>query len=220
MAAQESLRIRQEIGDRMLSGQSLVRLGEIATAMGRYDLARQHFQRALTIGDEIRWSWTEAETSLGQGELALALGQHAEAKRHFQASLVLTGGSRYRASRLIGLGRATSALGEIQEAREWFHQALQVAMETEMMYAVPSALVGLAGLLASEGEPEQAAELLALTLHHPTTTQDARDRAQDLLSDLASELPPEVLAAATTRGQARELREVAAEILAELDTRP
>jgi predicted ATPase len=219
VAAQESLRIRQEIGDRMLSGQSLVQLGDIATARGDYDLARQHYEGALTIGEGITWLYTEVLTLLGRGKIALALGQHAEALRLFEASLALTGDLLWHVEQLIGLGHATYALGEVQQAREWFFRALEVAMETEV-WAVPSALVGLAGILASEAQSERAAELLALALHHPATTQETRDRAQGLLSELASELPQEVLAAATAQGQARGLQEVAAEMLAELGPRP
>jgi hypothetical protein len=71
---------------------------------------------------------------------------------------------------------------------------------------------------ASSVEPlrrglSRTAELLALVLHHPATHHTDKVRARDLLSELESELSPQDLAAAMARGRARELQEVAAEIL-------
>lgn len=77
------------------------------------------------------------------------------------------------------------------------------------------ALVGLAHLLATEGERERAMEILAFVVQHPGLRQIARDKAQELLSELETELPPKTLATATARGEARELEDVAAEILGE-----
>jgi len=81
------------------------------------------------------------------------------------------------------------------------------------MLEAMDALVGLASLSAGEGAPERAVEFLTLASHHPATTRATKDRTQALLLELESELPPEVFAAATARGQARELEEAAAEML-------
>ena len=86
-------------------------------------------------------------------------------------------------------------------------------MGAERPAAVLSALVGVASVSAVEGKAELAVEPLALALNHPATRQIDRDRAQGLLDELESELPPEVLAAATARGRNRELEKVVAEIL-------
>jgi len=75
------------------------------------------------------------------------------------------------------------------------------------------ALVGLAHLLAQEAEPEAAVESLALVLHHPAARQIDRDRTQGLLAELESGMAPDEFAAAVARGEARQLEEVAAEIL-------
>jgi len=115
---------------------------------------------------------------------------------------------------LVGLGQAMLALGEAQQARERFRQGLEAAMKAARLPTAVRALVGLACLSAEEGEPERAVELLSLVLHHPATRQIERDRAQHLLAELASKLPSDVFTAAVARGQARELEEVAAEILA------
>ena len=77
-------------------------------------------------------------------------------------------------------------------------------------------LVGIATLLAAEGEKERALELLALVLHHPLSWQWTKDRAAPLVAELEAELSPEVVAAAQARGQARDLEATVAELLVEL----
>lgn len=71
----------------------------------------------------------------------------------------------------------------------------------------------MAALLVKEGEKEGAAELLVLVLHHPAGTRPIKDRAERLLADLASQLPPKVMATARERGKGRTLEEVAEQML-------
>jgi hypothetical protein len=78
-------------------------------------------------------------------------------------------------------------------------------------------LVGIAGLLAREGKPEAAAELLALVLHHPFTWQWTKDRAAPLVAELKTALSPDRFAAAQGRGRARDLDTTVQELLAEFD---
>jgi predicted ATPase/DNA-binding SARP family transcriptional activator len=216
MAVEEGMRIHQEIRDRAGIGYDFVRLGEIATALGEYGLAAQHFERCFAIADEIGEPLIQVETLHGQGTLALALGQYAEAKRQFGESLHIArevGQAGFSSSSLLGLGRAALGLGEAQEARKCFCQGLAEAMKVQSIYRAVSAVMGMASLLAEEGDPQRAAEFVALVLQHLATHQIDRDRAQDLLSQLESGLPPKVFDAATARGREHELAEVAAEIL-------
>jgi hypothetical protein len=60
----------------------------------------------------------------------------------------------------------------------------------------------------------RALELLALALNHPTSTQETKDKAARLFTELAATLPPHQVTAASARGQASNLAEVVAEILA------
>ena len=113
---------------------------------------------------------------------------------------------------LEGLGHANLALSEIEQSKWCFIEVLEGAVRGGLTPQVLSALVGIAHLLA-DVEPERAVELVALALHHPATIQITKDRSQELFSQLESEMAPEPFTAATARGQARKLEEVAAEIL-------
>jgi len=116
---------------------------------------------------------------------------------------------------LIGLGYTTCALGEYEASGRHFREALQTAMEIGSLWMALDGLVGLAGLLTAS-EPggaaaEQTVELLALALHHPTSSQEARDRATPLLAELEGRLSPAAVAAAKERGQARDLQAIVEE---------
>jgi len=212
MVAEESLRIFEELGDPAGIAFGMLRLGEIATALGKYDLASQHFQKSHAAADEISAPILLGEILNGQGTFALALAQPAAAKGRFEESLAVAREAEHvglLTEALTGLGYAYLGLGEPQQARECFCQALEGAMETEWTYLAVSAVMGMATLLAVEGDLHRAGELVALVLQHPSSTQADRNRAQDLLS----ELPPQMIAATVARGRARELEEVAPEIL-------
>jgi tetratricopeptide (TPR) repeat protein len=214
--AQESLRIRQKLGSIGQIDYSWSRLGHIATALGEYDLARQYFETGLAIARSISHSVAKTECLMGQTDLAFALGQYEEAKRlseESHASAREAGNSVAETVSLVHRGQAAFGLGQARQARECFCQGLDAATNAGTAFGALDALLGLAYLSAEEGELETAAELLALALHHPATLQITRDRAQDLLSELETEMSPEVLAAATSRGQRRNLEEVAAEVL-------
>ena len=86
-------------------------------------------------------------------------------------------------------------------------------MRAGLVRTALEALVGLAELAAHKSELERPVEILSLVLAHPATGRRVKDGAQDLLAELASQLPPKVLARAKVRGEARELDDLAAEVL-------
>jgi hypothetical protein len=116
---------------------------------------------------------------------------------------------------LIGLGYATCALREYEVSDQHFREALQTAMEIESLWMALDSLVGLAKLLSSSGtgeaEAERAVELLTFVLDHPTSSQEARDRASPVLAELEDRLSPAAMAAAAERGQARDLQAIVEE---------
>jgi len=216
--AQEAFRIRQDLGDRAATASSYHALGRVAALLGDYELAAQHYESALAIARDVGDPNHERYALDGLGRTASALGQHGEAKGWFEESLAIAAKMGWLPvdsplDPLIGLGHATCALGEHDRSKQFYCQALATAMKIQEIRKALDALVGLASLSVREGEPERAVEILALVAYHPASMKTTRDNAQELLSQLASELSPEVFAAATSRGQARELDDVVTEIL-------
>jgi hypothetical protein len=80
------------------------------------------------------------------------------------------------------------------------------------------ALVGTAALMVASRpeEKERAAEMYVFALHHPASDQFARERADQGLADLATELPSDVMTAAQERGQTAVFEVIVAEALADM----
>jgi len=96
------------------------------------------------------------------------------------------------------LGDVALALGDIAAAKQHFYEALQTAIDLRATPLALDSLVGWAACLARAGETGRAVELLQVTLSHAASGQEARDRARQLLAELKSPLPPELIAARQT----------------------
>jgi predicted ATPase len=227
---QQGLAIFKEIGDSRWTAIALGHLIPVAYMLGDYTAAKQWLQESLTLSREIgdRWNIAHCLNHLGAMNYLSGLAEWTEAKRLHEESLTLyqeLGDGWGRAVSLNYLGYVTCALAEYGAAKQYFLAALQTATDAQLMPVALNALVGLATLLShlltGEAEPgltpmkERAGELLALVLSHPATGQEVKDKAQRLLTELQTKLPPQVIAAAHASGQTRTLEEVVAELLAE-----
>jgi hypothetical protein len=65
-----------------------------------------------------------------------------------------------------------------------------VAVRVQALPLALDALIGLAYLQARSGEDEQALEMLLCVSHHTASTQDAKDRADNLRAELEGQLTP------------------------------
>jgi hypothetical protein len=93
-------------------------------------------------------------------------------------------------------------------------------MDIESLWMVLDGLVGSARLKTAsnpgEAAAEQAVELLAFVLDHPSSSQEAKDRATPLLAELEGRLSPAAAAAAKERGRTRDLQAIVEEVTAKL----
>jgi predicted ATPase len=198
----------------------LINLGWAANAMGDYAEAKQWLQETLVVHKEINDKALLARSLTQLGTAAYLEGAYAEAKQRHLESVDMSkeiGERWHMALALIGLGYTTCALGEYEASGRHFREALQTAMEIGSLWMALDGLVGLARLLTAsdpgEAAAEQAVELLTFVLHHPTSSQEARDRAAHLLTESEGRLSPAAAAAAKERGQARSLQAIVEERL-------
>jgi tetratricopeptide (TPR) repeat protein len=227
---QQAVALFKATGDPRSIAMALSYLSPVAHTLGHSAEAKQLLYESLTLSRNIgdRWSTILSLNHLGVVTYQVDAASWPEAKRLHEESLAISkelGDRREIAVSLNYLGDVTCALEQYPEAQQHYLESLQLAIEGQMMPIALDALVGLANMLshrpAAEGKPgetrrhERAVELLALVLMHPASGREAKDRAQHLLSELQAELPPHVLAALQERGQARNLADVVAELLAE-----
>lgn len=216
---QESYALACEIGDQGGEALALARLARDACGQEKYGEAKQLYGKSFALFQEIGNLAGMAMVLGDRSELATVLGQYAEATQLARESLALDKKLHYPvqiawASRV--LGDAARERGDLEEARRYLKQALEMGMAARATAPALLTVVGIAGLLAQVGKPESAAELLGLVLHHPSTWQWTKDRAAPLAAELQTVLSPDRLAGAQERGRARDLDTTLEELLAEL----
>ena len=196
----------------------LINLAWAANAMGDYAEAKQWLQETLVVHKEINDNALLARSLTQLGTAAYLEGAYAEAKQRHLESVNMSKeiGERWHlAIALIGLGYTTCALGEYEASGRHLRQALEMAMEIGSLWMALDGLVGLARLLTAsdpgQAAAEKAVDLLAYVLQHPTSSQEAKDRAALLLADLEDRLSPAAIAAAKERGRARDLQTIVEE---------
>jgi predicted ATPase/class 3 adenylate cyclase len=216
----EMLRLCQETGSQGGIARALGDLGIDAYGLQQYEKAQELFEQSLAIYRDIGNAMGMYDELGDLAEAANALGDYTQAEQYVrEARRVLPEGElafglgswEYRI-----LGNAACGLGNYADARRHLHRSLELAVAAQQPSRQPLTLVGVARVLAKEGEEERALELLALVMNHRFSWQMAKDQAAPLIAELEAELSPEAVAAARDRGQDRDLDATVAELLAEL----
>ncbi len=217
---EQSLALSKKYGDHVYINLALCGLGALTRLQGEQRQAADWLQESLARMRASKFQWSLALCLNQLGCLVQDQGAYREAERFYQESLTISqqlGAQHDMASSLRYLGHLACAMGSARraEARPYFQQALEIAVR---IHAVPLVLDVLAGMatLFSMGQPDEkyrAVELLAFILNHPASEHETKLKAQHLLAQLTTELPPQVVALAQERGKASESDSLAAAIL-------
>jgi predicted ATPase/DNA-binding CsgD family transcriptional regulator len=219
--AREALAITHDMSDRWGASSYLV-LGLLPLLRGDFDKAQ------MVIDDALAWS-TDHNDPIVKGAALLLQGWVAGLESDYITSLQLcTAGQELiakdsadpRIPFLAHLGLALIAhggLGDHQSVRRHGQALLETAVPTRQIAAILSMLPLAAVVLARDGQPEEAVELLALAFTHPTGITGWMDRwslLTDLRRDLEADLGAETYAAAWERGTQFDVETVARQLLA------
>jgi predicted ATPase len=219
----EMLQLCREAGSRGCIARALGDLGIDAYGLRQYDKARELFGESLAIYRDIGNALGMYDELGVLAEVANALGDYKQAERYVREAFhVLPEGEsdfgrgawEYR-----NLGNAACGQGNYADARSYLRRSLELGVSAQQPSRQPLALVGVARVLAKQGDKEKALELLALVMNHRFSWQMAKDQAAPLIAELEAELPPDTAAVAQERGQARDLDATVQELLAELGER-
>jgi tetratricopeptide (TPR) repeat protein len=184
--------------------------------LGRHEEAQAFLQESLALSTQVgdRWGMGTAYRNLGLAALAQGDIPEAQSLIHRSLELVTALGTRWDIARsLIYLGEATAAAGDPSEARRILVDALQLTMELQAIPLAIDALMGLAHRQARTGDAEQALALSLCVLSHSASTQEAKDRAQQLHAQLESQLTPQQVEVVQERAQAKKFDVLVAELL-------
>lgn len=109
-------------------------------------------------------------------------------------------------------GSSVRPLG-VTRARECFEQALGLVQSARAIPFVLDALAGLAAIAVSEGRFERALELALPVLRHPASSQETKDQAERLRSEVEVQLTSHQIEAARAWAQAKTSEAIVTEIL-------
>jgi tetratricopeptide (TPR) repeat protein len=189
--------------------------------MGHYELSARKVAASLDLypqagaGNHSRISFCYHV----QGMLALARQDYAEAERQLRAALAIH--QRINAASdiveaLAFLALALHGLGRTEEAWQLLRQSLPLPIREYNFVSLLEGLLAAGLLLAGQGEKQFAVELYALAIRYSVVANSKfyEDVAGRSIRTLAAGMPPAAYQAAWERGQARDLWETAAELLA------
>lgn len=196
-------------------------LGIAYRLRGDYRQAEQTSREALATFKAINDPVHMGYCLLNLGCLAFDQGDLSQAEQLQREALDLWQQIGYEArvadaSRCLGQLMVAPGEPRYAEARQYFRQALELAMEHQLAPIALDVSVGVAQLLARAGDVERTVELLTLAEQHEASTFETKEKARQLLTKLADQLPPGTAQAAVARGKMLDWQLTATRLIAEL----
>ena len=157
--AEESLRLRKEIGDHWGEALNLATLGRFAESQGKWDLAKVRYHQSQRLSARIAEDLFMAITSqLGRARIAGRMGEHEEGERLAEEGLQLAkqASSRLLVARaLIELGWLARGKGELASAAEKLEEAFSLLEGTPWRMDAALCARRLGQVAEASGEEEE-----------------------------------------------------------------
>jgi tetratricopeptide (TPR) repeat protein len=185
------------LGDPRMLGLSYSFLSIATCALGNIADAQRLANEGLTLSREIVHPWGIAVSLCHLGIATALAGQYTKAQRLFEESLEIikkTEEPWLSARVLVNLADTMAAQGMYTEAKPRALEALNVALEAQLIPQVLDALVAIATALVAENQAPLAAPLLVPARQHPASSIFTRMRATALLDQITPNLPPDMVA--------------------------
>ncbi len=153
------------------------------------------------------------------GLIAYKRCDYGKAQKFFMEALALPEEDKatfFRSGLRANLGKVATTLGDYAQACTYLRESFEIGLRNESLFNLAATLVPLAELAMAEGQPQQAAEWLSLSLHHKATQWHERKEAKRLLDVVKPQLSAKEFKAALERGKQLNLTKVVQGILEEL----
>jgi predicted ATPase len=219
----ESLRLRQELGDKRGIAASLINLGNVAWRQGAYERARALYEESLPLMQELGDKRGIANRLHNLGMVAYMQGDYSRAGELYERDLRLRqelGDKEGLSYSLNCLGLVAYVQGSYERAQELFKESLRLRQELGYKWGIVDSLVGLAGVAGAQRQHERAAQLLAAAVAGSEAIGAVLDRTEQEIIEEVSKAARSVLSAegyerAWTRGRAMSTEEAIAYALGE-----
>lgn len=187
-----------------------------AQALGKYDKVEPLLYDSLQVAQEIGDRMAQGTALHHLGQLACAQRRLDQARSLLQESVVLFReiGDRWSLGRALkDLGETAWLSGETAGASRHFQEAIEIALDTDMLPVALAALISLAQVHLVEEHHQRALEAALVVLNHPASLQADKHRAQQMLAELASLLSPSSVDTIQAQVQMRTFEQVISDIL-------
>jgi tetratricopeptide (TPR) repeat protein len=159
---EESLSIRRGMGDKSGIAMSLTNLGNVESSQGDYAAAQALHEESLSVCREMGYKLGSAIALVNVGYEAYLQEEYVTARASYEECLALCkemDEKQVTSYALLGLGLLDLAVNKL-EAREHILHSLRLRWDTVEQLQQTSSLIGVAGLVLGEGNPQFAAHLL------------------------------------------------------------
>jgi tetratricopeptide (TPR) repeat protein len=221
-AAAKGLAIAQNLGSYYDIAANHQAVAHVETHLGNYEQTIAHAQTSLDMNREGGFLWGIAFAQFMLSLSKLGKATYDQAWQRLEESIA--GFRTISHHENLGWALALSpyaarGLGQFAQARQHLAEALHIVADlgvfVPLMYGLPAAAL----LLADADQQERAVEVYALASRYPFVANSRwfEEVAGKHIAQVAAELPPQVVAAAQTRGQERDVDTAIEELLTELN---
>ena len=204
----EAMRINRSLGDPRLISLTAGYLGQTAYRLGRMDEVQSLLSEGLQAAAQTNDRFSIALTGLRMGAMAHAQGDYVNAAQMLAESIQYfrqSGDSWFFSQALNIQGKIFLSAEQLKDAWSSFTQSGQVAQSIQALPLLMDSLVHLAMLDAKQGNLEAALAAALFVSENSSSTQETKQRAQQLRADLEPHLDAERIAAAQSQQQALDL---------------
>jgi tetratricopeptide (TPR) repeat protein len=209
-----SLEIAIEVGNQNDIAWHTWEMGEIYRLMGDLTHARKYFQEAYPVFELIQEVTGLGFYHRGMGDIAMMEGNLEGARVKYEQALGFHR-QELRGNRPWGLaltharlGAVLVKLGAFNEAKPHFRSSLSYAIQWHNPDIKTLPLIGIAGLLVATGHPGEALEVAACVASKPTTWNEVKKQAGEIMAAARQGLSTEEARLCQETGEGLELDEL------------
>ncbi len=205
-----------KVGDRWHLAYCRNQQGHIAMERRNYADARQHYEASYAIREEFDDPEGKGTALSHLAKIAALQGDLVEAERLYRTSLAIArhiGDQITLAHALNGLGLMACTSGDIDTAGRHFAEGLRLMSEAGLKRLLLTFLVSAGDWLLRTGQPVEAISALVVAHDNPASDRETRDRAEQLLAAVASQLPEAEYDALVERNRGHDPSELAAALI-------
>ncbi len=209
-----SLEIAIEVGNQNDIAWHTWELGEIHRLMGNLKQARKYFQEAYPVFEKIQEFNGLGFYHRGMGDIAMMEGDLEGARDEYGQALEYHQ-QEQRGNRPWGLALTHARLGNVlvkmgafDQARQHLNSSLSFAIQWHNPDIKSLPLAGIAGLLLATGLAGEAIEVAACVLSKPTTWNEVKKQAGEIIEAGRTGLSEEEAQLCQQRGEKLELDEL------------